>query len=133
MRTTKSSMEVSIFVVIEINGQQWSVEKVDAHHTGLFVEGAARRGAAWCGQTEIYLSNELRGDQVARVAMHELAHAYIYSTQAISPEVWNEEDVCELFALYAREMSTMCQVVVQKLYPEVKLRPWSEVLKEART
>lgn len=132
MRTTKSSMEVSIFVVIEINGQQWSVEKVDAHHPGLFVEGTARRGAAWCGQAEIYLSNELKGDQVARVAMHELAHAYIYSTQAITPEAWSEEDVCELCALYAWEMSALCQAVVRELYPEVKLRAWSEVLKEAR-
>lgn len=117
---------------IEIAGQQWIVEKVDSHHPGLFVGDVARRGAAWCGQAEIYISNELKGDQVARVVMHELAHAYIYSTQAIQPESWTEEDVCELFGIYAWEMSALCQVVCQELFPEVRLRPWNTVQREAR-
>lgn len=113
-------------MVTEIAGQQWLVEKVESHHPGLFVEGTARRGACWCGSTEIYISNELKGDQAVRVVMHELAHAYIYSTQAVQPEAWGEEDVCEMFAIYALEMCEMCQVVCRSLFPEAKFRKYRE-------
>ena len=131
MLTTTSSMEV-VAVVIEIAGQQWQVHKVEAHHPGVLVDGTARRGACWCGKADIYISNEVTGDQVARVVMHELAHAYIYSTQAIQPESWVEEDVCELFAIYAWEMCALCQAVCNQLFPEVKLRPWNTIQREAR-
>lgn len=119
-------------MIIEIAGQQWLVEKVESHHPGLFVEETARRGACWCGSTEIYISNELKGDQVARVVMHELAHAYIYSTQAVQPESWTEEDVCEMFAIYAGPMCLLCRLVCQELFPDVKLRPWLTKHVEAR-
>ena len=119
-------------MTIEIAGQQWLVEKVESHHPGLFVEGTARRGACWCGSAEIYISNESKGDQAVRVVMHELTHAYIYSTQAIRPESWNEEDICEMFAIYALEMCEMCQAVCRDLFPEVKLRKYKEVCGEVR-
>lgn len=119
-------------MIIEITGQQWHVEKVESHHPGLMVESTARQGTCWCGKSQIYLSNELAGDQVARVAMHELAHAYIYSTQAIQPESWSEEEVCEMFGIYAWEMCALCQAVCNQLFPEVKLRPWNTIQREAR-
>lgn len=119
-------------MLIEIAGQQWSVTKVDAHHPGLMVDGTARRGACWCGKAEIYISNEVTGDQVPRVIMHELTHAYIYSTQAVQPESWNEEDVCELIAIYAWEMSVLGRQICEELFPKVKLRPLDLVQHEAR-
>lgn len=119
-------------MIIEIAGQQWLVEKVESHHPGLFVESTARRGACWCGSAEIYISNELKGDQVARVVMHELTHAYIYSTQAVQPEAWSEEDVCELFAIYAWELCVQCQAVCRALFPEVVLRIYREAYKEPK-
>lgn len=131
MLTTESSTGV-LPLVIEIAGQQWQVWAVNAHHPGLMVDGTARRGACWCGKTEIYISNECTGDQVARVVMHELAHAYIYSTQAISVENWTEEDVCEMIAIYAGPMCLLCQLICQELFPEVRLRPWYTKPVEAR-
>lgn len=119
-------------MVIEIGNQQWTVRKVAAHHPGLMVDGTARCGACWCGHSEIYISDELTGDQVARVVMHELAHAYIYSTQAIQAESWTEEDVCEMVAIYAGPMCLLCQLVCQELFPEAKLRPWHTMVAEAR-
>lgn len=112
-------------MVIEIAGQQWSVLRVESHDPGLFVDGTARQGACWCGKSVIYLATELEGDHVARTVMHELTHACIYATQAAIPETWNEEDVCELFAIYARPMSILCQLVCQTLFPEVAARPWT--------
>ena len=119
-------------MIIEIAGQQWQVHKVEAHHPGVIVDGTARRGACWCGKAEIYISNEVTGDQVARVVMHELAHAYIYSTQAVQPEEWSEEDVCEMIAIYAWSMCLLCTLICQELFPEVKLRPWYSKPVEAR-
>ena len=119
-------------MIIEIAGQQWQVHKVEAHHPGVMVDGTARRGACWCGKAEIYISNEVTGDQVARVVMHELTHAYIYSTQAIQPESWGEEDVCELFAIYGCEIAVMCQTICQDLFPEVKLRRYELGFREVR-
>lgn len=119
-------------MVIEIAGQQWSVMKVDSHHAGLYVEGETCRGTAWSGNAEIYLSNELKGDQVMRVIMHELTHAYIYSTQANVPESWSEESVCELFAIYGSDIVVLAQAIHKSLYPEVKLRPYHESCTEVR-
>lgn len=119
-------------MIIEIAGQQWMVHKASANDPGLYVDGTARRGACWLGKAEIFISDELRGDQLFRVVMHELAHAYIYSTQAITPESWSEEDVCELIGIYAWEMSVMGQRVCSTLFPEVKLRSYDTVLREAR-
>ena len=120
-------------MIIEIAGQQWQVHKVESFHPGLMVEGTARRGACWCGRAEIFLSDELIGDQVARVVTHELVHAYIYSTQAVQPESWDEEAVCELFAIYALEIAAMCYAVCQDLYPNVTVRSYDKVLKEVRS
>ena len=114
-------------MIIEIAGQQWQVHKVEPHHPGLVVDGSVCRGACWCGKSEIYLSSELTGDQVARVVLHELAHAYIYATQAVQPESYTEEDICELVGIYAWEMGALCQAVCRTLFPEVVLRPWSTI------
>jgi hypothetical protein len=119
-------------MIIEIAGQQWQVHKVEAHHPGVMVDGTSRRGACWCGKAEIYISNEVAGDQVARVVMHELAHAYIYSTQAVQPEAWSEEEVCELIAIYAWEMSVLGLQICEELFPKTKLRSVNLVRHEAR-
>lgn len=119
-------------MIIEIAGQQWQVHKVESHHPGVMVDGTARQGACWCSKAEIYVSNEVAGDQVARVIMHELTHAYIYSTQAVQPEAWREEEVCELIAIYAWEMSVLGHQICEELFPETKLRSLNLVQYEVR-
>lgn len=118
--------------MIEIAGQQWTVMAVPAHGPGLWVDGTVRRGACWPATAKMYISEELAGDQASRVIMHELVHAYIYSTQAITVESWSEKDVCELFAIYGWEIAAMCQLVCQNLFPEIKLRKWAEIAREVR-
>ena len=39
-------------MVIEIAGQQWTVQKVESHNPGLFVDQIACRGACWSGRSE---------------------------------------------------------------------------------
>ena len=119
-------------MIIEIAGQQWSVQAVEAHDPGLFANGDECRGTCWCGKSEIYLSKELSGDQVPRVVMHELVHAYIYATQAVKPENWTEEDMCELIAIYGWQMCVLGRQICEELFPKVKLRPWNITYGEVR-
>ena len=119
-------------MVVEIAGQQWDIKTVAAHHPGLCVDGTFRSGACWCAKYTIYLSNELAGDQVARTTMHELVHAFIYSTQALTVESWREEDICEFFAIYGEELVAVLRVVCKRLFPATVLRKWDTKTQEAR-
>ena len=119
-------------MTIEIAGQQWQISTVGAHRPELMVNGTSRLGACWCAHLDIWISDELRGDQVPRVVMHELTHAYIYSTQAITPESWSEEDLCEFMAIYGQEVSEMTKLVCMELFPEVKLRTYQFAPREVR-
>lgn len=80
--------------------QEWQAHKVPSHDPGLYVDGTERVGATWPMQRRIYISEELSEQSALRVIKHELTHAYICATQAISPEGWREEDVCDLVAIY---------------------------------
>lgn len=131
MLTTNYSTGVKV-MTIEIAGQQWHVCTIGAHRPELMVDGTSRLGACWPAHLNIWISDELRGDQVPRVVMHELTHAYIYSTQAITPESWSEEDLCEFVAIYGQEISEMCTLVCHELFPEVKLRTFQRIQREER-
>lgn len=105
-------------MAISINGRRWMVYKTDSHSPGLIVDGDACRGACWCGDLTIFLSNELTRATAGRTIRHELAHAWIYATQAAIPETWSEEDVCELIAIYAQDIAEVAQYVLEVLWPE---------------
>lgn len=110
-------------MVISIANQTWQVYAVESNHPGLFVDGTARRGACWCGDSKIYVSNELEADQIRRVLMHELTHAYIYATQAVTPEAWDEESICELYAIWGMQICYQCQVLAKGLF-DAKIEEW---------
>lgn len=107
----KTQMEVTI------NGRRWVVCKTDSHNPGLLVDGDLCRGACWCGDLTVFLSNELTRATAGRTIRHELAHAWIYATQAAIPETWSEEDVCELIAIYAQDIAEVAQYVLEVLWP----------------
>lgn len=103
---------------ITINGTRWKVFKTDSHSPGLIADGDTCRGTCWCGDLNIFLSNELTRATAGRTIRHELAHAWIYTTQAAIPETWSEEDVCELIAIYAQDIAEVAQYVLDVLWPE---------------
>lgn len=111
-------------MLLVINGQQWEVLKVGAHHPGLYVENTARAGAAWPMAMEVYLSDELKGDSVLRTIIHELGHAWLHSTQISQQETWSEEELCELLSIYGPEIVAASLEVHKQLYPEVKPREY---------
>lgn len=55
----------------------------------------------------------------------------VHKVKAHHPGVM-EENVCELFAIYAGPMCLLCTLICQELFPEVRLRPWYSKPVEAR-
>lgn len=104
-------------VSITINGCAWLVSKVDAHSPGLMVGESECRGTCWSGTSSIYLSNELTRVTAPRVIRHELAHAWIWATQAVIPETWSEEDVCEIIGIYAQDIVDAANFILNRLWP----------------
>lgn len=105
-------------MTITINGSKWVIYKTDSRSPGLIVDGDTCRGTCWCGDLTIFLSNELTRATAGRTIRHELAHAWIWTTQAAIPETWSEEDVCELIAIYAQDIAKVAMDVLNTLWPE---------------
>lgn len=103
---------------ILIAGQKWDVLKVSGHDPGLYADAKTCLGTAWPGHLRIYISAELEGDSALRTIKHELVHAYIYSTQAIRPETWDEEDVCEFLSIYGDEIIQQANLVYTKFFAD---------------
>ena len=89
---------------LTIAGQHWQVLTADAHDPELIADGHSCTGTTWCGHFKIFLSNELSGSRLLRTIKHELTHVFIYSTQCEIPETFNEEQICELVAIYGEEI-----------------------------
>lgn len=103
---------------IDILGQHWLVAVVDSHDASLVVGNDVCRGATWVGKQAIYLSNELSFDLMKRVLTHELTHAWLYATQMSVPETFDEEQVCELFAIYCESIHNMCNQLMEVMFKD---------------
>ena len=88
-----------------IANQKWCIFLADSHDPELMVDGTHCLGTTWPARLEIYVSNELCGDRLKRTIRHELAHAFIASTQMVRPESYTEEDLCEFMAIYAEGLA----------------------------
>lgn len=101
---------------IHINHLLWEIKIVPTTDPELRVDGEMCRGTTWYGKQQIYLAEELNGNTAMRVIIHELTHAYLYSTQMRIPENFNEEEVCEFVACWATDIISMADEVYLGLY-----------------
>lgn len=101
---------------IDIEGQSWSIEKKQSHSPSLMVDGAECCGTTWLGHLKIYIDAALTGDRAMRTIRHELCHAYIWSTQAVRPEAWDEEALCDFMAIYGPQISKAADAVFEALF-----------------
>lgn len=110
--------------------QEWQAHKVPSHDPGLYVDGSERVGTTWPMQRCVYLSDELSEQAAMRIIRHELTHAYISATQAISPEGWHEEDVCDLVTIYGEHICATAKRLVETWYnSELDITQLGEVSK----
>jgi hypothetical protein len=101
---------------IHINHLLWEVNVVPTTDPGLHVDGEMCRGATWYGKQQIYLAEELTANTAMRVIIHELTHAYLYSTQMRLPDTFTEEEVCEFVACWGTDIISMANEVYTGLY-----------------
>ena len=101
---------------VSIGNQSWVVEKVPAHDPTLMVDGTECFGTTWIGHLRICVSAELKEDAARRTLRHELCHAFIWSTQAVRPESWAEEALCDFMAMYGPQITRAADKLFEALY-----------------
>ena len=103
---------------IELEGMTWQVELADAHSPELMVDNECCRGTTWCGHQRIYISNELTPECALRVIIHEVTHAYMWSTQIYLPKTFDEEYICNFMAVWSSRILNMSKKIFEVLYNE---------------
>lgn len=103
-------------VSFSIANQEWVIRVVDSHDARMIVDGDVCRGCTWVGQNEICMSNELTDRTFKRVLLHELVHAYLSATQMDIPDTFNEEQLCEFFAIYSAEILDLANTIEQRFF-----------------
>ena len=91
-----------------ITNIEWEVNVAPFGDHMLCVDGVQCRGSTHFETRRIYLSSELSGKDLFIVLVHELTHALIYDTQIERKESYNEENVCDLMSMYAKNVSGNC-------------------------
>ena len=101
-----------------INGFEWEVHIIPATDPELYVDGDICRGTTWMGKHQIFLSSDLTSSTAKRVIVHELTHAYLFSTQMRVPETFTEEEVCDFIACWADLIYSSANNIYRALYCE---------------
>lgn len=106
---------------IEINNLIWEIAIAPNTNPELVVNGEAASGTTWPMQQKIYLSADLTKDTVRSVIAHELAHAFLFSTQ-IKPtcdaneENYSEEEMCNFVSMWGEQIFDLTNKIYSKLY-----------------
>ena len=107
-----------------MNGYLWHVEMVDPYDFSLVDRTDSLRVATTDPrQGCVFLSDELYGDFLRRVLIHELGHCTIFSYhlirdihQMVKPEYWIdvEEWICNFIADYGLQIFEIASYVLQE-------------------
>lgn len=102
-----------------MNGYLWRVLRVSPHSPYLIDRTDQVRVATTDSRTcTVYLSNDLEGEFLTTVLLHELGHCVIFSYgllddihSVVDPEYWieAEEWVCNFIADYGRQVFQIAQ------------------------
>lgn len=101
---------------LHINHLLWELKIAPTTDPELRVDGIMARGTTWYAKQQIFLADELTPNTALRVIIHELTHAYLWSTQMRLPDTFTEEEVCEFVACWAFEILDTANDVYTKLY-----------------
>lgn len=107
-------------MVIKINDLEWEIKVVSATDATLVVDGDKCRGTTWFGKQQIFLSSELDYRTAKLVILHELTHAFLWSTQMRIPEKFNEEEICDFMACWGNQIVDVAEMAYAELYIEAK-------------
>lgn len=100
----------------KINNLIWEIFISPSMNPELIVDGNACAGVTWCTQQKIYLSADLNENTAKGVIAHELAHAFLYSTQIKKDEPYTEEEMCEFISKWGEQISSLTNEIYNELY-----------------
>ena len=91
-----------------VNGLKWRVVFTDNPYN-LIVDGTKRLGVTDREKLTVYLSDELYGDMLEKVLLHELTHVWLYSYGYDLP-VGTEELISAFVDTYTGELQTQLDI-----------------------
>ena len=109
-----------IKVKFKLFDDEWEANLVNSHNPSLIVDGTVCTGSMWSAQRQIYVSNELDKFALKRTLTHELAHAVVYATQFVTPEQYNEEQMCDFMAIYGETIVKKVETVYSQILFELE-------------
>lgn len=115
MKTLNRNVKEVSFNIVD---QEWAIRVVDSHDPHMVADGTVCRGCTWVGQSAIYMSNELTDRTFKRVLLHELVHAYLFATQMSIPDTFNEEQLCDFFAIYSEKILELANTLEQGFFSD---------------
>ena len=99
----------------EINNTTWKVELTEKDEN-LMVKGKRCKGCIVYKDNTIYIDKNITKDNQLYVLRHEMSHAVIYETQIELKEVYSEECLCEMVAMYGEFIITKAKEIIDNLY-----------------
>ena len=100
----------------------WGIEIVPPNSPGLLVGEENLNGATWFTLQKIYISSDVPKCSVKQVIIHELTHAFLYSTQMRIPDKMTEEEVCDFFGRWGCAITEQADYIFSQLYQENERR-----------
>lgn len=100
----------------KINNLIWEIITVPCTNPALIVNGANCLGTTWINEQKIYLSEELTKITAKSVVIHELTHAFLYSTQIKEDESYTEEEMCEFLSKWGEQILCLSAEVYSELF-----------------
>ena len=101
----------------KINNLIWEIFISPSMSPELTVGNNVCAGVTWCMQQKIHLSADLDRNNAKGVISHELAHAFLYSTQIKKEEPYTEEEMCEFISKWGEQILTLTNEIYDELYP----------------
>lgn len=97
----------------KINDCTWNIV-LTQDESLLLVNNMVGKGSIVYRTRTIYIDNRISLDNIRRVLGHELAHAFMYDTQAVCIPPYTEEDICEFVSIYNQKIYRIIDRFIRK-------------------
>lgn len=97
---------------MNVNGLNWKI-KFTHNENDLIVDGSVRLGVTDRNRLTIYLYDNLYGNLLRKVLIHELTHAWLFSYD-YELDVEFEEMLCNFVDTYAEEILYEAESLINK-------------------
>lgn len=101
-----------------INSEEWEMTEVDSCAIELVGEERPNLGVCAFNTNKIFIRKQLPPSKKPVVVRHELAHAFLNSTQLGYKDKYEDEELCEFVGKYADKINEIAERFIKEV--EVK-------------